>query len=113
MAEEAVRYFTLEEANATLPYGLDIANKGFAQAVADSEGLREGVNTYAGHITCAPVAASGRGRLVRPCGSLGLEQAAKNSRAHAPAQTGKIPVVEVAVDRSSMTALSPRALQYV
>ena len=52
------RTSTLALTNATLPYGLEIATKGFARAVEASQGLRDGVNTYAGHITCPPVAES-------------------------------------------------------
>jgi alanine dehydrogenase len=44
--------------NATLPYGLALANKGIVQAVADDPGLLPGVNTYKGHITNLPVAES-------------------------------------------------------
>jgi alanine dehydrogenase len=44
--------------NATLPYALALADKGVEQAVQDDPGLYEGVNTYAGHITCKPVAES-------------------------------------------------------
>ena len=36
--------------NATLPYALALANKGFEQAIADDAGLKEGVNTYAGKL---------------------------------------------------------------
>ena len=44
--------------NATMPYTLALANKGVMQAVEEDAGLKEGINTYAGHITCAPVAES-------------------------------------------------------
>ena len=44
--------------NATLPYALDLANKGFEGAIADDPGLREGVNTYAGKLTYEAVATS-------------------------------------------------------
>ena len=44
--------------NATLPYALTLAAKGVRQAVADDPGLYQGVNTFAGHITCRPVAES-------------------------------------------------------
>ncbi len=44
--------------NATRPYALALANKGFAGAVQDDPGLYEGVNTYDGQITCEPVASS-------------------------------------------------------
>ncbi len=44
--------------NATLPYALDLANKGFARAVNENPGLYAGVNTHAGQVTCLPVAES-------------------------------------------------------
>ena len=43
---------------ATLPYALDLANKGFERAIAEDSGLREGVNTYAGRLTYEAVATS-------------------------------------------------------
>jgi alanine dehydrogenase len=42
--------------NVTLPYGLQLANKGLEQAVKDSPALRHGVNTYRGQVTNGPVA---------------------------------------------------------
>jgi alanine dehydrogenase len=53
--------------NVTLPYVLQLANKGFERAVADNAGLAQGVNIRAGqvtspavaetfHLPCAPVA---------------------------------------------------------
>ena len=42
--------------NATLPYILDIANKGYRQALLDNKGLRQGLNVYFGQITCKEVA---------------------------------------------------------
>jgi alanine dehydrogenase len=44
--------------NATMPYALALANKGMERAVREDPGLWAGVNTYAGHITCKPVADS-------------------------------------------------------
>ena len=41
--------------NVTLPYALQIANKGISQAVADDPALALGVNTVAGSVTYAPV----------------------------------------------------------
>jgi alanine dehydrogenase len=41
---------------ATLPYGLDIANKGFEQAVKDDAALALGVNVYRGKLTIPSVA---------------------------------------------------------
>ena len=52
------RTSTFALTNATLPYALDLANKGFERAIADDEGLKEGVNTYAGKLTYEAVATS-------------------------------------------------------
>jgi len=47
---------TLGLTNATFPYVLELANKGLQRACAEHPGLREGVNTYNGHITYRAVA---------------------------------------------------------
>ncbi|HBE81317.1 MAG: alanine dehydrogenase [Blastocatellia bacterium] len=52
------RTSTFALTNATLPYALALANKGFEQAIKDDTGLQEGVNTYAGKLTYEAVAAS-------------------------------------------------------
>jgi alanine dehydrogenase len=52
------RTSTFALTNATLPYALDLANKGFEQAINDDAGLRDGVNTYAGKLTYQAVATS-------------------------------------------------------
>lgn len=52
------RTSTFALTNATLPYALSLANKGFEQAVKDDVGLKEGVNTYQGNLTYEAVAAS-------------------------------------------------------
>jgi alanine dehydrogenase len=52
------RTSTFALTNATLPYALSLANKGFEKAVKDDSGLREGVNTYAGKLTYEAVATS-------------------------------------------------------
>jgi alanine dehydrogenase len=44
--------------NATFPYLLQLANLGLQRAVEESEAIREGVNTYQGHITYPAVAES-------------------------------------------------------
>jgi alanine dehydrogenase len=44
--------------NATLPYLLELANKGVEQACEGHPAIREGVNTYRGHLTYAAVACS-------------------------------------------------------
>lgn len=52
------RTSTFALTNATLPYALDLANKGFERAIAEDAGLYEGVNTYAGKLTYEAVATS-------------------------------------------------------
>ncbi len=52
------RTSTFALTNATLPYALDLANKGLEQAIKDDKGLLEGVNTFGGKLTYAAVAAS-------------------------------------------------------
>ena len=52
------RTSTFALTNATLPYALDLANKGFERAISDDIGLREGVNTFAGKLTYEAVATS-------------------------------------------------------
>ncbi|MGB7069700.1 MAG: alanine dehydrogenase [Pyrinomonadaceae bacterium] len=52
------RTSTFALTNATLPYALDLANKGFERAIKEDAGLREGVNTYAGKCTYDAVAES-------------------------------------------------------
>ena len=52
------RTSTMALTNVTLPYAIALANKGVQQAVQDDRGLWDGVNTYDGYITCAPVAES-------------------------------------------------------
>ncbi|HVR29826.1 MAG TPA: alanine dehydrogenase [Thermoanaerobaculia bacterium] len=55
--------------NATLPYILTLANRGLAGAVAADLGFAKGVNTYAGALTCRPVAES-QGKPYRELGEL-------------------------------------------
>jgi alanine dehydrogenase len=52
------RTSTFALTNATLPYTLKLANKGFFDAIRNDNGLKEGVNTYAGHCTYQAVAES-------------------------------------------------------
>ncbi len=42
--------------NVTLPFGLQLANKGYKQALADDEHLRAGLNVYKGEVTYDAVA---------------------------------------------------------
>ncbi|HET6862920.1 MAG TPA: alanine dehydrogenase [Pyrinomonadaceae bacterium] len=52
------RTSTFALTNATLPYALKLANKGFHDAIKSDPGLKEGVNTYAGHCTYEAVASA-------------------------------------------------------
>jgi alanine dehydrogenase len=52
------RTSTFALTNATLPFGLKLANKGFKDAIKSDPHLKAGVNTYAGHITYEAVAES-------------------------------------------------------
>jgi alanine dehydrogenase len=50
------RTSTFALTNVTLPYARRLAKLGLEEAVRRDPALREGVNTYGGHVTCAPVA---------------------------------------------------------
>ncbi|MGH2319468.1 alanine dehydrogenase [Planococcus sp. SE5232] len=50
------RTSTIGLTNVTVPYAVQIANKGFAQAVLANEALKKGVNTLSGHVTYQAVA---------------------------------------------------------
>jgi len=50
------RTSTLALTNATLPYIIKIADKGYPQAFIEDEGLAKGLNLTKGKITCRPVA---------------------------------------------------------
>ena len=52
------RTSTFALTNATLPYALKLANKGFLVAIMQDDGLKAGVNTYGGHCTYEAVAVS-------------------------------------------------------
>ena len=52
------RTSTFALTNATLPYAVKLANQGFFEAIRTDPGLKEGVNTYAGHCTYEAVAAA-------------------------------------------------------
>lgn len=50
------RTSTMALINATVPYALQIANKGYKQACLDNLSLQKGINTLAGHVTFKAVA---------------------------------------------------------
>ena len=52
------RTSTFALTNATLPYSLKLANKGFLAAISQDPGLKAGVNTYAGYCSYEGVAVS-------------------------------------------------------
>lgn len=60
---------TLALTNATFPYVLALASKGFSLACQTDEAIRQGVNTHRGQITCAGVAES-QGRQWKDLSSL-------------------------------------------
>jgi alanine dehydrogenase len=50
------RTSTLALTNATLPYAVQLANKGWKQALMDNPALRKGLNMYDGKVTYPGVA---------------------------------------------------------
>ena len=52
------RTSTFALTNATLPFAIKLANKGFKDAITSDINLKRGVNTFAGHITYQAVAES-------------------------------------------------------
>lgn len=50
------RTSTIALTNVTVPYALQIANKGFEQAIKQNPALERGVNTYGGYVTYEAVA---------------------------------------------------------
>lgn len=52
------RTSTIALTNVTVPYALQIANKGYRQACLENEALLKGINTLAGHVTYDAVAES-------------------------------------------------------
>ena len=60
---------TLALTNATFPYVMRLAQHGAKAAIQADAGLRDGVNTYEGVLTCKPVAES-QGKTWKPVGEL-------------------------------------------
>jgi alanine dehydrogenase len=52
------RTSTFALSNATLPFVLELANKGAMAAIDSSDALASAANTIAGKLTCGPVAAA-------------------------------------------------------
>ncbi len=57
--------------NATLPFGLALADKGWKKALTDDEHLRNGLNVAFGKLTCAPVAEALGYAFVEPLAVMG------------------------------------------
>jgi alanine dehydrogenase len=57
MPGATARTSTLALTQATLPLALELADKGYAQALLDNPGLREGLNVFRGQVTHRAVAA--------------------------------------------------------
>jgi len=49
------RTATIALSNATMPFMIDLANKGWRQALKDDSHLADGLNVHAGHLTSYPV----------------------------------------------------------
>ncbi len=58
--------------NVTLPFILQLANKGYKKALADNAHLLEGLNVYRGQVTCESVARNLNFDYVAPATALGL-----------------------------------------
>ncbi|HWJ77092.1 MAG TPA: alanine dehydrogenase, partial [Niallia sp.] len=50
------RTSTIALTNVTMPYALQIANRGVVEAIESNYAIKQGVNTYAGYVTYASVA---------------------------------------------------------
>lgn len=56
MPGACARTSTMALTNATLSYAIEIANKGYRQALLENKGLKDGLNVCHGHVTNASVA---------------------------------------------------------
>ncbi len=64
------RTSTLALTNATLPFVVELANKGAKRALLDNEHLRNGLNVYGGVYTCKAVAAALDAQYLEPLQAL-------------------------------------------
>ncbi|PCJ48313.1 MAG: alanine dehydrogenase [Gammaproteobacteria bacterium] len=58
--------------NVTLPFILELANKGYKQALTDNVDLRNGLNVYRGQVTCESVATNLNFEYVEPATALSI-----------------------------------------
>lgn len=66
MPSAVARTATLALTQATLPYAVEIADKGLKRAVSENAGLREGLQTYGGQVTHAGLAQDTKQPFVEP-----------------------------------------------
>lgn len=72
MPGAVARTSTIALNNATLPFALALANKGYKKALADDPHLMEGLNVAFGKVTCEPVAEAHGLEYVSGAKALGL-----------------------------------------
>lgn len=72
MPGAAARTATLSLGNATLPFVLALADKGWQRACTEDPHLRAGLNVHAGQLTCPPVGAALDLPTITPEQALGL-----------------------------------------
>ena len=70
MPGAVARTSTFALTNATLPFVIALADKGYREALVDDAHLRDGLNIHRGEVTCAPVAAALARDYVAPLASL-------------------------------------------
>lgn len=71
MPSAVARTATLALTQATLPYALEIANKGLKRAVTENAGLRDGLQTHGGRVTHAGLAHDAGRAFVDPLEAVG------------------------------------------
>lgn len=70
MPGAVARTSTFALTNATLPFVLTLADKGYRQALLDDPNLRMGLNIHRGEVTCSPVATGLGYKFVEPLTSI-------------------------------------------
>lgn len=76
MPGAVARTSTFALTNATLPFVLALADKGYRQALRDDPHLCMGLNIHRGEVTCSPVATGLGYKFVEPLASIRLRSAA-------------------------------------
>jgi len=73
MPGAVARTSTFALTQATLPYIINLANKGLVKALGDNAHFRKGLNLYKGEVTCEPVAEALGYDYLSPEKALGIE----------------------------------------